>query len=292
MRTRCHGGKMIRRRTVSIGPKGYIFRLGFAWGTPMPAYATKREGRSVNSESVSPRIAVVISDMNTSRAICALLEAYGMETRPCADAASLLFLMKDEILDAAVLDTSLPGMGGIAFFEKLVWESRVPRVVLLGEKISVAEAIQCLRLGALGVLEKPILPDAMVEFVRSAVLLTASSRHRDELIAEATRRLSCLSPREREMFNGLVAGRTTQGIARAMGIALQTAKVHRSRVLQKLNIRSVPDLVRLDASAHGVDLTFDQPRVLVNPVSRGQQVPAVKQFDHPGRASRALAYAG
>jgi FixJ family two-component response regulator len=263
----------------------------------MNAYAVNKDvriGAAVSVEAevpVDPCVAVVVSDARICQATCALLEAHGVETEPCPDAASLLFLLRDKSVDAIVLDADLPGMDALAFFTRLSLDSASPGVVLLAEAMSVSAAVACLRQGAVSVLEKPFSPPALVADVRAAVALTCDARHRHALRVEGARQLKVLSPRERETFDLLVAGLATQAIADSLGIALQTAKLHRSRVMQKMGTKSVADLVRLEAQVRGVDLSFDLPRTLRSSATPDAMSKCPSPAAELNRISPALAYA-
>jgi FixJ family two-component response regulator len=256
----------------------------------MNSYSLSEGSQVEAARPIEPLVAVVISDVRICEATCALLEAHGVSTQSCPDPASLLFLMRDARLDAIVLDTDLPGMDAPSFFSRLARDPESPRMVLLSDTMTVSDAVDCIRQGAVSVLDKPFVPSSLVDDVRAAVALTGDARHWHALRAEGMHLLEVLSPRERETFDFLVAGFATQAIADALGIALQTAKVHRSRVMQKLGKKSVADLVRLDAQTRGVDLFLHRPKPLSLLGLRGGRREMPAPAPGSGRIAPALAY--
>jgi FixJ family two-component response regulator len=219
----------------------------------MNAFALRKESESAVTRSATPVVAVVEPEVGTRWALLDLLRAHGFHGISCDDAASLLFLMRDTTLDAIVLEPRLPGMDGLALFQRLSTDPEAPAVVFLAERANVSEAVRCLRLGAVDFVEKSEDSTRVLSAIRRAVMRSNSQRHQRSLAEDAERTLSVLSPRERETFNCLVLGHTTEEVADDLGIALQTAKVHRSRVMQKLGVRSIADLVRIDAARRGLD---------------------------------------
>jgi FixJ family two-component response regulator len=101
-----------------------------------------------------------------------------------------------------------------------------------------------MRTGALDFLEKPADPSALLASVARAAATAGDRVARQQQRAETERRVALLTPREREVFAGVANGLPNKQIGAALGIALKTVKVHRSRVMQKMEAGSVADLVR------------------------------------------------
>ena len=248
----------------------------------MNAFALRKEFEPSRFGEGAPLVAVVEPEIGTRWTLMTLLRTHGIEGIACEDAASLLFLMHDVRLDAIVLESRLPGMDGLALFQRLSLDPQAPSVVFLSEGANVAEAVHCLRLGAVDFVEKSEDPARILSAIQRAVRRSRQAMHRRSMTLEAQRALSALSPREKETFDCLVRGSTTEAVALELGIALQTAKVHRSRVMQKLGVRSVADLVRLDAARQGKDWSLrpasgDALDPLEAPGSESEEIPLVAQ---------------
>ena len=97
--------------------------------------------------------------------------------------------------------------------------------------------------GALDFLTKPVDGERLLEAVRAALERDRARRRAGAEVAERRRRLATLTPREREVLEGVVAGRLNKQIAASLGIALKTVKIHRGRMMEKMGAKSVAELV-------------------------------------------------
>jgi FixJ family two-component response regulator len=139
----------------------------------------------------------------------------------------------------------MPGMSGLELMEQLSSRGLAPPVVFLTGNGDVATSVDAMKLGALDFLVKPVEDAVLVAVVRNALARHAGERKR-VLEREACRALiGRLSAREREVLAHVARRRLNKQIAADLGIAEQTVKQHRGRVMEKLQVRSVPDLVRV-----------------------------------------------
>lgn len=220
----------------------------------MNAYSIRTSGPGGGIPTAAPKVLLLEPNRTNRSRLASLLQSQGMIGVPCDDATRALFLLRETQFDALVLETGLPGMDGVSFFSQLSKDPFTPAVVFWSASGTVSEAVHCLRLGASDFVSKTEDSSRLLQAIQSAVLQSSRVRYTRDLMIDAERVLSVLSPRERETFDRLVLGDSTAEIADALGVALQTAKVHRSRVMQKLGVSSVTDLVRLDAKTRGKDL--------------------------------------
>jgi len=130
----------------------------------------------------------------------------------------------------------------------------------------IASSVRAMKAGAIDFLTKPVDVDALLEAVRRGVRMDGDTRHRNHDREEARLLLDTLTPRERELVPRLMTGRLNKQIAADLGIAEKTIKVHRSRILHKLGIRSLVDLVRFMERA-GAGMGDAGPMAVARPAS-------------------------
>ena len=139
----------------------------------------------------------------------------------------------------------MPGIDGIELLRRLqAHSSRLPVIIMTGHG-DVPLAVEAMKLGAVDFLEKPFDDDLMIGMVESA-LTRAEPEARDEAITrEIAGRVATLSPRERQVMDGLVAGLSNKAIAREYDISPRTIEVYRANVMTKMQAGSLSELVRL-----------------------------------------------
>jgi RNA polymerase sigma factor (sigma-70 family) len=144
-----------------------------------------------------------------------------------------------------LLDLRMPGMDGLALQEALRRDGCVKPIVFLTGHGTVPESVRAMKGGAIDFLEKPIEPDRLIEVVEGALARDAAERGDLREQERFRQHLSTLTPREREVFEAVIAGRLNKQIARDLGITLRTVKFHRGRMMKKLQVQSLAELVRL-----------------------------------------------
>ena len=148
-----------------------------------------------------------------------------------------------------VTDALMPGMGGIALLERLKAENRgLPAIMITGHG-DIAMAIQAMKAGAADFLEKPIRPDELLASIGRALERIRDSGKLLEWRKTAAERLARLTPRERDIMDLVVQGRPNKIIAHDLGISQRTVENHRSAVMKRTGVASLPDLIRLVMAA-------------------------------------------
>ncbi len=120
----------------------------------------------------------------------------------------------------------------------------LPVIYLTGQS-TVSISVQAMKAGALDFLEKPVDAEALLPLIEKAVARDREIAEQRSRLAKIDQRLAKLSGREREVLNHVIAGRLNKQIARDLGIAEKTVKVHRGHVMTKMRVHSVADLVHL-----------------------------------------------
>lgn len=188
---------------------------------------------------------VVDDDDDVRTGLCRLLRSAGWEVIDCASAATFLDAYDAGRCSCLLLDVSMPEMTGPELHEALAEHGIDIPVVFLTGKGDVGTSVRALKRGALDFLEKPVDADVLLEAIEAAVARCREMRALRGQQDQVAQRYAQLSAREREVMAHVVRGRLNKQIAFDMGIALKTVKVHRGRVMAKMQVRSVAELVRL-----------------------------------------------
>jgi FixJ family two-component response regulator/nitrogen-specific signal transduction histidine kinase len=254
-----HGGAI---RVAPNPDRGVTFRVELPAAAGEPAAVQARTDAPAGPPEEARGIAaggqtvcVVDDDAAVREGLVRLLAAAGFTVASYGSPGE--FLARAPLADVAclVLDNRLPGMSGLELQAHLSHSGNAPPTVFLTGNGDVATGVGAMKLGAVDFLEKPAERDVLVAAVRKALERRADAR-RDTLERDACRALVArLSAREREVLAHVIRGRLNKQIAADLGIAEQTVKQHRGRVMEKMSVRSVAELVRI-CEASGL---FDPP---------------------------------
>jgi two-component system response regulator FixJ len=194
-----------------------------------------------------PVIYVVDDDEPVRDSLAVLLEAEGFAVCACASAEALRKAVPLASQGCVLLDVRMPGEDGLSL---LAWLSGQPDglpVIMITGHGDVAMAVRAMKQGAIDFIEKPFVPDELLAAVRAAI-----GRQVLPIAPAANGALPLLTPREREVLEQLVIGRSNKLIGRALGISPRTVEIHRARLMEKMQADSLPQLVRM-ALAAGID---------------------------------------
>jgi len=151
-----------------------------------------------------------------------------------------------------LLDVRMPQMSGLEFHEQLnQYEISLPIIYMTGHG-DIPLTVEAMKKGAVTLLEKPLKPDLLKNAIESSINSTTSNNQEiftaainDTARNEFLRKLESLTPREKEVLNGLVEGRVNKVIANNLDISVRTVEVHRSRLMKKLNIKTASEAVKM-----------------------------------------------
>ncbi|MBV8587260.1 MAG: response regulator transcription factor [Verrucomicrobia bacterium] len=195
--------------------------------------------------SIESRVFVLDDDRSVRLSLATLLESDGLTVETFASAVEYLARAPHGGPACLVLDVMLPGLSGLALQHKLVERGRMEQVVFLTGHGNVSMSVQAMKEGAVDFLEKPFSDEELLLAVRHALSRSKATWTRRNDIARVRSRIATLTPREFEVFRLVIAGWLNKQIAAELGAALRTIKTHRGRVMRKLGVESVADLVRL-----------------------------------------------
>jgi FixJ family two-component response regulator len=200
----------------------------------------------------APVIAVVDDDAAARVSLVRLLDVAGYDVHAFDSGEAFLEAPVAAGVACVVTDLQMPGVSGLELQQALSARRQAVPMVFVSGYGTVSTSVQAMRQGAVDFLEKPAPPDVLLEAIERAVAKGRTISARYEQRADVERRLALLTARERQVFDGVVQGLPNKQIGAQLGIALKTVKVHRGRVMQKMEARSVADLVR-DAGLLGGD---------------------------------------
>lgn len=207
--------------------------------------------QSHRGNSGSPKVYIVDDDVEFRASLGWLLESVGRAFDACASAEQFLERYDPVQVGCLVLDFRLPGMSGMALLETLKARgSCLPAIVLTGHA-DTGLAVQALKLGAFDFVEKPFdrsFPDR----ISAAIDVHERALSLDRLCSIQLQKLAELTKREREVMDMVVQGHANKVIAFDLGLSEKTVEVHRSRVMRKLNVRSLAELVRFEITASSI----------------------------------------
>jgi len=147
-----------------------------------------------------------------------------------------------------LLDVRLPGMSGLDVQAQLNRMRSDLSVIIVTAQGDTQTAVRAMKAGASDFLEKPYSDSALLASIEAA-LEKDQRPARDRDLADAVRRIGILSPREREVLDGLMAGRPNKLIAHQLGISVRTVEVHRARMMERLGTHQLAEAIRLGVMA-------------------------------------------
>jgi FixJ family two-component response regulator len=192
---------------------------------------------------------LVDDDAGVLKALSRLLRTNGYDVRSYASPQEFLACHDAKVPGCAVLDVSMPAVDGLALQKALTDGGSQRPVIFLTGKGDIPTSVRAMKAGAIDFLTKPVNDATLLEAIARAVAQDAKSRQTDAELASIHARIATLTPREREVMTHVVAGRLNKQIAGDLGTVEKTIKVHRSRMMEKLGIRTVADLVRMAQKA-------------------------------------------
>jgi FixJ family two-component response regulator len=201
----------------------------------------------------------VVDDAEETRAeLTRLLGAAGYHVRVFESAERFFEEHDSEAPGCLLLENCMPEMSGLEA-QRLLNRSEITRpIIFLTGHGDIQTSVQAMKQGAVDFLTKPIDEVHLLAAIDQALQLDLAARHKRAICLNMEQRLGTLTPRQREIMDQIVRGRTNKQIALDLGIVEKTVKIHRARVMLKMKVRTVPELVRI-AIRVGVPtrLTFD-----------------------------------
>lgn len=188
---------------------------------------------------------VIDDDADVRQSLAFLLSTVGLAVRVHDSATSFLKILPEVRDGCIVTDVRMPGMDGIELQRRLRSDGNAIPVIVITGHGDVALAVDAMKAGAVDFIEKPFDDEVLIGAIKAALARRASDRERNAAAAEARARRALLSERERQVLDGLVAGKPNKIIAHELDISARTVEIYRANVMTKMRADSLSALVRM-----------------------------------------------
>ncbi len=192
-----------------------------------------------------PTVFVVDDDDAVRKAVAAAGGLLGHPVRAFASAMDFLAAYTPDQAGCLVLDVKMPGLSGLELQRRLADDGVTLPVIMISGHADVRIAVEAMTLGALTLLEKPFRLDDLLAQVRIAIDKDTADRATRDRDDDARGRLAALTPKEREVLDQVVAGRTNRVIAEQLGVSVRAVEDRRARLMRKAGVTSLAELVAL-----------------------------------------------
>jgi len=192
-----------------------------------------------------PKVYVIDDDAAMRDSLNFLLDAANFEVALFETATNFLEVLPRLDFGCVISDIRMPGIDGIELLRRMkLLDSRFPIVIITGHG-DVPLAVEAMKLGAVDFLEKPFEDDRLIGIIEAAIRQTEPAAKDEAVTQDIAARIESLSPRERQVMDGLIAGLSNKMIARNYDISPRTIEVYRANVMTKMQAGSLSELVRL-----------------------------------------------
>ena len=195
--------------------------------------------------AVTPMVFVVDDDASVRKSLTRVMASAGYAVEAFASAPE--FLARDPFVGPCclVLDVRMPGLTGLDVQEMLAGSEHQMAIVFITGHGDIKMGVQAMKSGAVDFLTKPFDVESLLEAVERALKKDVKALGEEGRIAKLLDRVKLLTPRETEVFALVVTGMLNKHVAAELGISEKTVKVHRARVMEKMEAHSLAELVRL-----------------------------------------------
>jgi two-component system, LuxR family, response regulator FixJ len=188
---------------------------------------------------------IVDDDEAVRKSLGLLLKSTGQTSKLCDSAEAFLDCYDPSRPGCMLLDIRMPGMSGLELQEKLSSRGiHLPVVIMTGHG-DIAMTVRAMKAGARDFIEKPFQNQVLMKIIQESLEDEADKWKCRETNDDALQRLALLTPRQRDVMQLLVDGKLNKQVAYELNISVRTVEVHRARLMKKLKVRSLSELVRL-----------------------------------------------
>jgi FixJ family two-component response regulator len=206
---------------------------------------------------INSTVFVIDDDPELLASVGRLLRSLGLNAQLFSSIADFLKSGPPDGPSCLVLDVRLPGQSGLEFQRELAAANRQLPIIFITGHGDIPMSVQAMKGGAIEFLTKPFRDQELVDAIQLGLSRDRVRRENESAMAALRDRFGSLSPREREIMIHVARGRLSKQIAGDIGIAETTVKVHRSRAMRKMNVRSLTEFGQM---AHKLKLVPEQPQ--------------------------------
>ena len=196
-----------------------------------------------------PTVFVIDDDSSVLKSLSRLLRSLGFDTETFASAELFLARKHYDGVGCIVLDVRMPGLSGMDLQDELSKADYSMPIIFITGHGNIPMSVQAMKKGAVNFLAKPFDDEELLQAVREAIEKDRRAKAERAEVHDALKLTEQLTPREREVLRYVITGMLNKQIALKLDIAEKTVKVHRGRIMEKLCVDSVADLVRLAGKA-------------------------------------------
>ena len=197
------------------------------------------------NQEKQPTVFIVDDDPAIRFAMQALMDSVNIEHEIYASGDEFLQGVEDHRAGCLVLDIRMPGLGGLELQDELITRGSTLPIIFITGHGDVPMAVDAMQKGAVDFIQKPFRDQDLLDRIREALKTDQERREEQQKHAEVAERLARLTNREREVFDLVVTGKPNKVIAYELGVSQRTVEIHRARVMEKMQARSLADLVKM-----------------------------------------------
>jgi FixJ family two-component response regulator len=190
-------------------------------------------------------IYIVDDDPSVCKSTERLLRSVDYQVESFSSAQDFIGIGSYETPCCLILDVTMPGMNGLELQEKLAFLDINMPIIFITGNADIPMSVHAMRAGAFNFIEKPFDKNELIAEVSKAIQMCIQAEKEKAEISDVKKCINSLTPRENEVFNLVVTGKLNKQIAAELGVCEKTIKVHRAKVMEKMRVRSLAQLVHL-----------------------------------------------
>lgn len=192
---------------------------------------------------------IVDDDPSVRHSLTWLIESVGQRVKTYDSPSAFLAEYREGGAGCLILDVRMPEISGLDLQEQLIKSDFTLPIIIITGHADVPMAIRALKSGAFDFIEKPFNDQVLIERIQQAIEHCHNQVKKNQRRIQAIDRLSKLTAREKQVLEGVVAGKSNKALARELDISVKTVEVHRANVMAKMEADSLSDLIRKTLSA-------------------------------------------
>ncbi|HYQ73438.1 MAG TPA: response regulator transcription factor [Gammaproteobacteria bacterium] len=188
---------------------------------------------------------VVDDEPDVRAALGMLIRSVGLKPEIYENPQAFLDAYDPERPGCLVLDMRMPGMSGLDLQEKLASMGQYPPIIMISGHGEIPNAVQAVQSGAVDFLQKPVSDQLLLDRIQQALRLDTENRKEYSERHELEQRYATLTTREREVLQGVIAGKLNKTIADELSVSTRTVEIHRAHLMEKMKASSLPALLSM-----------------------------------------------